>query len=203
MSNTFTLKQLHKMAKELEKKYLSSVARAEMFNVNAELSIHDETPIPTLVAANSQLVGEIDTFTSAALANFVIRNAIAAGNRVTTKQHKLNIDEILGQIAMLNTIIHGLEFLEKTDAPSVNDIAIVIRQLQSNKSTLANSSSYVSDRIGISALTPAARDSVKEQLKTLRKQRDGLNDELTAMNITITQELKADDIAKLTRLGIL
>ena len=137
MSNTFTLKQLHKMAKELEKKYLSASARAEMFNVNVELSIH------------------------------------------------------------------GLEFLEKTDAPSVNDIAIVIRQLQSNKSTLANSSSYVSDRIGISALTPAARDSVKEQLKTLRKQRDGLNDELTAMNITITQELKADDIAKLTRLGIL
>lgn len=200
-----TLRQLHKYVKAIEQKYLSEAAKTALFTRAVEVSIFEAAPVTAINLAQDTLVANMDTFTKAATTYFRLRNVIAAGNAAVNKAHgNKSINGVLCEIAMLNTIIHGLEWVETADVTtqSTIDIAVANQQALHNKYTTSNGG-YISESVTVSNVRSTVQESVKAHLKELRATRDELNDTLTALNIFTTIDLPDTLENHLKELGIL
>ena len=198
-----TLRQLHKITKNIEQKFLTAEARSKLFPQGMSVTIFDRGPKATVNAAQDSLVASIDDFTAAATAHFTIRELIARGNAMTSKTIGKSINSSLNEIALLNTIIGGLEWVEDANAVSSAEVENVMVQLDTLHKKYGTADTYATDRVNVSTVSVAVQESVAAQLKTLRADRDALNDAITGLNIAITIDLPENVSATLTRLNIL
>lgn len=123
---------------------------------------------------------------------YQIRKSVSAANQAA------GINDFLADLASLNKRISVYETVVSEATPV--DLLDVLGRIERAKNP---SNQYPMETVHVSALTQAQIDGYENCLKTLRRQRDKIKDDLISLNVTTKIELDDDSVAVLTEQGLI